>query len=56
MFMSCIVQRLWQCQFIIEAIVPIFVIEIKNMEADKQQKKHLLVNEKRRCRDGLTLF
>ena len=40
MSLSCIVQTLWQCQVIIEATVPIFVIK---MEADMQQKNHLLV-------------
>ena len=45
--LSCIVQTLWQCQVIIQVTVPIFV-----MEADKKQKNHVLVNEKRRCRDG----
>ena len=32
--LSCIVQILWQYQVMIEATIPIFVIE-KKMEADK---------------------
>ena len=42
MSLSCIVQTLWQCQVIIEATVPVFVIYIKTMEADKLEKKHFI--------------
>ena len=47
--LSCIVQTLSQCQVRIEATVPIFII----IDVLKwKQTSNLLVNEKRRCRDG----